>query len=180
MLERFRRKRQNREVVDRLWDGLVLRARRPYRFVDGGLPDTVMGRFESLAIEVFLLLRRCGSDERLAALSQDVVDRFMTDLDHSMRELGVGYLAVPKRMRKLAGRFYVRVAAFEAPVSAGDAPGLADALRQTAFIDAPGGNPDAAEALATHMLGEAQGYSRLSAEDILAGHIKDADRDEVP
>ncbi len=65
-----------------------------------------MGPVRSLSIEVFLLLRRCGQEPALAELSQDLVDRFMTDLDHSLREIGIGYLAVPKRMRALAARFY--------------------------------------------------------------------------
>ena len=134
MLEGFRRKRRNRDVVNTLWDQIVERARRPERFTDGGLPDTVLGRFESLGLEVFLFLRRCGHDTSLSDLAQDVVDRFMTDLDHSMRELGVGYLAVPKRMRLLAGRFYARVAAFEPPVASGDVAALAKAMRgETTF-----------------------------------------------
>lgn len=180
MFEGFRRKRRNRAIVDALWDGLVERARTPDRFLDGGLPDTVLGRFESLGIEVFLFVRRCGRDPALAALSQDVIDRFMTDLDHSMRELGVGYLAVPKRMRKLAGRFYARVAAFEAPVANRDLAALAEALRRTVHVDAPGGRPDAAEALAHHILAAAEFYDRCDATDILAGRLAGADRKTAP
>ena len=180
MLESLRRRRQNRQIVDRLWDEVVSRARRPERFVEGGLPDTVFGRFESLSIEVFLLLRRCGADTSLAALSQDLVDRFMTDLDHSMRELGVGYLAVPKRMRKLAGRFYARVALYEPAVASRDVAALAKALRETAFVDAPGGDADRAEALATQILAADLEYRHMKAEVILAGSLDGEQQESSP
>ncbi len=172
MLEAFRRKRRNRAIVEAIWDEVVARARRPVRFEAGGLPDTVMGRFESLAIEVFLILRRCGRERELAPLSQDLVDRFMTDLDHSLREIGIGYLAVPKRMHALAGRFYARVAAMEGPLSAGDSVALAEALRAGAFVDAPGGRPDAAPDLATHILEEAAWYERVPMGNLLAGRLE--------
>ncbi|WP_019995622.1 ubiquinol-cytochrome C chaperone family protein [Aureimonas ureilytica] len=171
MLEAFRRKRRNRMIVEAIWDQVVLRARRPVRFEEGGLPDTVMGRFESLAIEVFLLLRRCGKDPALADLSQDLVDRFMTDLDHSLREIGIGYLAVPKRMRALAARFYQRVGAMEGPLSTGDRTALAAALRAGAFTDAPGGRPDAADDLAHHIFADAAWYDTLPTDRLLAGRL---------
>lgn len=171
MLEAFRRRRRNREIVERLWEEIVLRARHPQRFEQGGLPDTVLGRFESLGLETFLFLRRCGSDARLAELSQDVIDRFMTDLDHSMRELGVGYLAVPKRMRKLAGRFYARVRVLEAPLAQEDRQALAEALRATVFRDAEGGDPARANELADDLIGGARWYDRLDADEILAGRL---------
>ncbi|MBB3949770.1 ubiquinol-cytochrome C chaperone family protein [Aureimonas jatrophae] len=171
MLEAFRRRRRNREVVERLWDDIVLRARQPERFEQGGLPDTVLGRFESLGLETFLFLRRCSNDPRLTELSQDVVDRFMTDLDHSMRELGVGYLAVPKRMRKLAGRFYARVQALEAPLALRDRNALAHALCDTVFRDAEGGDPSKAPQLADQLVAGSDWFDRLPVDSILTGQI---------
>ncbi|KTQ98203.1 hypothetical protein NS226_01195 [Aureimonas ureilytica] len=172
MLEAFRRRRRNRDIVEAIWDQVVARARQPVRFEEGGLPDTVMGRYESLCIEVFLVLRRCGRDPSLAEFSQDLVDRFMTDLDHSLRELGIGYLAVPKRMRALAARFYARVAAMEGPLSVGDRAALADVLRAGAFTDAPGARADAAEHLASHMMDDARWYDSLSADRLLTGRLE--------
>ncbi|ALN73599.1 ubiquinol-cytochrome C chaperone family protein [Aureimonas sp. AU20] len=180
MLEAFRRRRRNRVVVEAIWEQVVARARRAYRFEAGGLPDTVMGRFESLCIEVFLLLRRCGEEPALSALSQDLVDRFMTDLDHSLREIGIGYLAVPKRMRALAARFYSRVGAMEGPLSAGDRSALAEVLRAGAFVDAPGGHPDAAPDLAHHMMEEATWYAAIPTDRLLAGRLESQNGTNAP
>lgn len=170
MLQAFRRRRRNREIVARLYDGVVDHARQPRFFVEGGLPDTVMGRFDALAIGVFLFLHRCRADPQLAALSQDLVDRFMTDMDHTMREMGIGYMAVPKRMRKLAGLFYQRVNAFRAPLEGDDAAALRSAVRdQKLGGEAP--LDDAAIAFwSTYMLDEAKLNATLDTETILAGH----------
>lgn len=179
MLEVFRRRRRNREIVDRLWDQIVVRARRPDRFEAGGLPDTVLGRFESLGLETFLFLRRSQQDARLAELSQDLVDRFMTDLDHSMRELGVGYLAVPKRMRKLAGRFYARVRDLEPLLAREDIEGLAKSLEGTVYRDAEGGDAQCAISLARSLIADAEWYDRLDATAILDGDLRHLDTERT-
>jgi cytochrome b pre-mRNA-processing protein 3 len=42
-------------------------------------------------------------------LAQELTDEFFLDVDHSLRELGIGDMGVPKRMKKLARMFYGRV-----------------------------------------------------------------------
>ena len=177
MLKVFRRRRENRAVVDRLYDALVARARDPFLFLDGGLPDTVMGRYEALSIEVFLFLARCRGEEKLHALTQDLVDRFMRDVDHSIRELGISYLGVPKRMRKLAAQFYARIAAFEEPLLAGDGAMLARALAERTFGGDDRMNTDAPERLARYMIEEYRLLSRASADAILRGELTGGSRD---
>ncbi|WP_168990390.1 ubiquinol-cytochrome C chaperone family protein [Aureimonas flava] len=179
ILARLRRDRRNREIVDRLWDQVVAAARDPARFVQGGLPDTVEGRFESLSLEMIVLLRRCAGEPRLKDLSQDLVDRFMTDLDHSMREIGISYLAVPKRMRRFAARFYTRVRDCEPPLAARNADALADALARTVLTEAVGGRPDAAPALAHHMMTQQARYDALATDDVLAGRLLEPPTTEV-
>ena len=170
MFERWRRKRENREVVSRVYDAVVARARRPALYLDGGLPDTVLGRYEALGIEVLLLLDRCREDAALKAFSQDVIDRFMLDMDHSLREIGIGYQGVPRRMRRLANRFYTRVSEFGPPLAAGDRDALQAALQKRALADvaAPEG---AAAFLATYMIDTARRYATIPAEAILAGDL---------
>lgn len=172
MFERWRRKRRNREVVDRIYDALVARARQPRLYLEGGLPDTVMGRYDALAVEVFLFLHRCRGDEALGALAQDLVDRFMLDMDHSLREIGIGYQGVPKRMRRLAGRFYARVASFEEPLSERDEDALAQAIETRLFADveAP---PGATRFLARRMIEADEAYRRVPVPSILSGQLDD-------
>ena len=175
MFQRFRTRRRNRAIVDALYGEVVMLARAPRLFVKGGIPDTVMGRFEALAIHMFLLLRRCRADAALAPLAQDVVDRFAVDVEHSLRELGVGDLSVPKRIRKLTGQFYERVSAYDAAM-AGEAEeqALAAALRGRAAGSEAA--RDAAEHLAAYMKREAARLDLVPASAILQGRLGPEER----
>ena len=51
--------------------------------------------------------RRGGAARDVA---QMLIDEFFIDVEHSLRELGIGDLGVPKRMKKLARMFYGRTA----------------------------------------------------------------------
>ncbi len=180
ILARFRRDRLNRQIVDQLWNQVVAAARDPVRFTEGGLPDTLEGRFEALSLEMIAVLNRMSGEPDLKALSQDLVDRFMTDIDHSMREIGISYLAVPKRMRKFAARFYTRVRDCQPAMAEGDEARLAEALSRTVLVEAVGGRPDAAAALAHHMIRQQGRYVALANEQILAGRLLEPPKTETP
>jgi cytochrome b pre-mRNA-processing protein 3 len=71
-----------------------------------------------------LLLRRLG---------QDVFDSFCSDMDASLREMGVGDLAVPRRMRGIGEAFYGRQTAYETALAAADSGQLVFALARNVF-----------------------------------------------
>ncbi|WP_078707433.1 ubiquinol-cytochrome C chaperone family protein [Consotaella salsifontis] len=169
MFRLFEARKQNRKIVDRLYAEIVEAAREPALYIEMGLADTVMGRFEALTIHVYLILARCRGEPSLQALAQDLVDRFIADLDRSMRELGVGDLSVPKKMRHFAGMFYKRVAAYDAAIVAGDREALGQALAAHALPEAT--CADAADRLADYMLTRKSSYEALAAENFLRGEL---------
>ena len=60
---------------------------------------------------VALLMRRLGRIEPAGLkISRALAEVMFASLDDDMRELGVGYLSVPKKMRKTAAAFYGRAA----------------------------------------------------------------------
>src|SRR3974377_495928 len=77
-----------------------------------------------------------GSSRR-AILGQNLFDLFCRDLDSNLREMVVGDLAVPKRMRQFAEAFYGRQAAYLAAFAAPDGRELEKALARNIF---EGGN----------------------------------------
>jgi cytochrome b pre-mRNA-processing protein 3 len=89
-----------------------------------GVPDTVEGRFEVVALHLAALLQRLAtqapSDARLALA---VTEHFVVDVDDAMRKVGVGDLAVPRKVKKAAAALYDRHAAY-APALAAGAAGL--------------------------------------------------------
>ena len=97
-------------IVDALYAAIVAAARQPASIRDWDVPDTLLGRFEMLSLHMSPVPahaarrdRRCARDRR-----RSLIDEFFTDVEHSLRELGIGDIGVPKRMKKLAGMFYGR------------------------------------------------------------------------
>jgi cytochrome b pre-mRNA-processing protein 3 len=89
------------------------------------VPDTVNGRFDLLVMHLWMVLRRLRPVEGGVELSQALFDRFCADMDANLREMAVGDLAVPKRMRAIGEGFYGRCAAYDLALSEG-----AEALTQ--------------------------------------------------
>ena len=127
----LRKNNVNRAIVERQYGILTTAARQKAFYRSANVPDTVMGRFEMLTVVLILYFRRTAkADQAVQAIAQEVVDAFFEDLDHSIRELGIGDQGVPKRMKKLASMFYGRVESFGKALEARDAETLATALKR--------------------------------------------------
>ena len=57
----FRNRKHNQAIMTRQYDALTRISRQPVFFLDYGMPDTVMGRFEMVAIVMILFFRRTAS-----------------------------------------------------------------------------------------------------------------------
>src|SRR5450631_884634 len=116
-----------RGTIEAIYGMIVTQAREPLFYRDLGVPDTVNGRFDLLVLHLWMVLHRLKSMEGAADLSQALFDHFCDDMDANLREMGVGDLTVPKRMRAFGEAFYGRTAAYDLALSAGKEP-LAQAL----------------------------------------------------
>ncbi len=108
-----------RGTIEAIYGMIVTQAREPLFYRDLGVPDTVNGRFDLLLLHLWLVLRRLKSVESGTALSQGLFDRFCNDMDDNLREMGVGDLTVPKRMRAFGEAFYGRTAAYDVALDGG-------------------------------------------------------------
>lgn len=177
----FGRKRQNRAIVDGLYGQLTEAARDPVYYRDMNVPDTVMGRFEMLSLFMVLWLRGAQSaGQTVAPLAQDMVDTFFEDIDHSIRELGVGDTSVPKRMKKLARMFYGRTESYGVALDNGDEQALADALSRNIHPDSDA-DGDGMTRLAQAVVDLDRRFARLNPDDLLSGRllVPDDDRSEA-
>ena len=141
-----------------LYEAAVAQARRPEFYARLGVPDTIDGRFELVALHTFLVLRRLKAQGQAAETGQALVDLFIQDMDASLRELGAGDLGVGRKVKAMAQAFYGRIAAYDSGL-AGPAAGLEDALRRNLFGTKPGPGPDSAtvSALADYVRRESAG-----------------------
>ena len=114
-----------------LYAAITAQARHPAFYTEGGVPDSIDGRFEMVTLHSYLVLRRLrGTDAQAERLAQALVDAFFSDMDASLREMGAGDLGVGKRVKAMASAFYGRLAAYEAGENAGN---LAEAFRRNLF-----------------------------------------------
>ena len=149
---------------------VVEQARQPGFFVDGGVPDTIDGRFELICLHAFLYLHRLAREQpQSARLGQRFFDLMFADFDRSLREMGTGDLSVGREVKRMAQAFYGRIAAYEEGLAADDAI-LQPALARNLFGTAPQSAAQLA-AMADYMRREAAQLGRQDAAALLAGDV---------
>ena len=133
MLERFFGKSPVQRNADTLYSTAVEQARQTDFFTDMGVPDTVDGRFDMIALHVFLILRRLKQGDEIAqTMAQALFDTMFTDMDRGLREMGAGDLGVGRRVKVMAKAFYGRVAAYDQGLLSQDSK-LNDAVLRNVF-----------------------------------------------
>ena len=163
MIAGWFRKDQTQSQAETLFGLLNEQARQPEFYARAGTPDTTEGRFEILALHMFLLVRRLKRDapasDRLSVAMQEA---FFRRLDHAMRELGVGDLSIGRKIRGLAEAFYGRASAYEKAIGDG-ADALATALARNVFESAAA---ERAKPLADYMLKADRLLAETPADDL--------------
>lgn len=136
--------------AQKLYGAVVAAARRPAFYAGLGVPDTPEGRFELVALHLYLLMDRLSAGgEDANPLIQRTIETFITDMDDCMREFGVGDITVAKKVKRAAAVFYDRSGAYRAALNATDDDALAAAVRSA--IDAPADAPVDAVTLARYI-----------------------------
>lgn len=122
-----------RDVATRLFDRLVARARARVFYEQLGVPDTVDGRFDMVALHTFLIFQRLrGQGDRAAILSQALYDTLIRDFEASLRQLGAGDVGVGKRIRVMTEALQGRIKAYEVALG-GSQIDLEGALRRNLY-----------------------------------------------
>lgn len=154
-----------------LYGAAVRQARTPAFYLDGGVPDTVEGRFEMVAVHAYLvlrLLRQGGPEDR--ETGQKVFDILFDDMDQTLREMGVGDLSVGKKIKALASSFYGRLQAYDEGFKDEEGGTLAAALLRNVFGSAENAERSAA-ALASYMRRVDKALHEQDVSDVIAGRI---------
>jgi cytochrome b pre-mRNA-processing protein 3 len=134
MLQWFRRRAEAIRRAQELYGSVVTAARQPLFYKDMGVPDTPEGRFELVSLHLFLALESLNQQWSAELdLTQRTIEAFVTDMDDCMREMGVGDLAVPKKVKRAAAAFYERAGAYRRGLSQPEKPDLEAALEKYVF-----------------------------------------------
>jgi cytochrome b pre-mRNA-processing protein 3 len=160
MLQNLFKSRRER-LGDSLYELAVRQARDPGFYTRLGVADRIDARFELYTLHILLLnMRLLAEGERGADAGQQLFDTYVSALDHTLRELGVGDISVGKKMRKLGESLYGRMTAYETSLKADDASTLAASLARNVYEteSAADGDRLAAYALASRHRLAAQSF----------------------
>ncbi len=142
-----------------LYEGVVAQARQPGFYRDCGVPDSVDGRFELIALHVFLVLRRLKADTGDGGeLGQALIDVMFQDMDQSLRELGAGDLGVGPRVKRMAQGLFGRIAAYEDGLSG--PPAILEAALRRNLYGTVTAEPDQVRAMAAYLRATAEALTQ--------------------
>lgn len=154
----FKRKKPELEFAGAVYRRTAERARAPELFQAYGIPDTLDGRFDALALHAGLMIDRLRMEPDGEELAQSFFDAMFRHLDLTLREIGVQDLGVGRRIKIMAEGFHGRALAYRQALAGQGPLTLADVLRRNAY----GGSPptDAAP------VAQLEAYVRGYAEDL--------------
>lgn len=130
-------------VADMLYLRAVAQARQPEWYVQGGVPDTLDGRFEMVLLHLFALqerLERSQSKAFALAVQRALSESFFRDMDRSLRELGVADTGIGRRIKNMAEAYFGRMQAYRTARSTPMLEGWTAALAKNVYGSAPVGN----------------------------------------
>lgn len=102
-------KKTKAEAQQRL-DRIMAAARDPSLYADAGVPDTIDGRFQLLGL--FAALDMMTIEDK--TLRQTLYDKMFMTCEMSLREMGIGDLSVPKKLKAMFVAFNGHAKAYEA------------------------------------------------------------------
>lgn len=134
MLDYFKNKKTIKLGAETLFEILNKSARNPSFFGIDKVEDNPDGRFELVALfctSIFCAMANRGPLYK--DTSQKFFDRVFKAFDQALRDLGVGDMAVAKRIRKMSESFYGRQKSYMDLVYQTDSVGLSKMIARNVF-----------------------------------------------
>lgn len=104
-----------------LFAALTAKAREPHWYIDGGVPDSIDGRFAMLAtLTALALVRLEQAGEHGNVASVALTERFIEVMESEHRELGLGDPKLGQTIRKLVGSLARRTELWRSTIADGN------------------------------------------------------------
>jgi cytochrome b pre-mRNA-processing protein 3 len=163
----FRRRQPADEFALRLYYRTAERARAAELFETCGIPDTLDGRFDALALHAALAIDRLQREPDGPELAQAFFDAMFRHLDLTLREIGVQDLGVGRRIKIMAEGFHGRSLAYREALAGGGPTPLAEVLRRNAYGGRPPAEADKVDRLEAHVRAEVDRLGRTARNDLI-------------
>lgn len=149
-----------------LYNAVVQAARQPHWYLQGGVADSVDGRFEMVSAVLSLVLARLEEAGEAGQLpSVRLTEVFVDDMDGQLREAGFGDVVVGKHVGKMMSALGGRLGAYRDGISGGDLDG---AILRNLHRDADKGEA-ARRHCADRLLALSTTIAATSLEDLVLG-----------
>ena len=162
----FSRRRPEEAFAVALYARTAEEARVPALFEACGIPDTLDGRFDSLALHAALVIDRLRLEPDGEELAQAFFDAMFRHLDLTLREIGVQDLGVGRRIKIMAEGLHGRALAYRAALAGGSAS-LNEVLRRNAYGGRPPDDDQPVMRLEAHVRWYAGRLARTARNDLL-------------
>ncbi|SOB78928.1 cytochrome b pre-mRNA-processing protein 3 [Sphingomonas guangdongensis] len=117
-----------------LYAAVVARARAAHWYVDGGVADTIDGRFDMVAAVLSMVLLRLEAEPGATRTGVALAERFVDDMDPQLRQIGIGDLMVGKHIGRMMSMLGGRLGAYREGLASGD---LTPALVRNLYREQP-------------------------------------------
>lgn len=110
-----------KDAAATLYAAVVERARAPHWYVEGGVADTIDGRFDMIAAVLAMVMLRLETEDAPAAdaAGTALAERFVDDMDPQLRQIGFGDMVVGKHIGRMMGMLGGRLGAYREGLAAG-------------------------------------------------------------
>ncbi len=167
-----------------LYGTAMAQARQRDFYANLGVADTPAGRLAMISLHILLILQRLSRSDAASPMQKHaapktlddnecmgraLMETFVTDLDRSIRELGIGDMGVPKRVKSAMALFYDHAGKYRAARLADDHAALDRVL--DAMIPGVAVATPAMHAVRTYVLDVEQHLSNLTSDEICRGAV---------
>ncbi len=163
----------DRRKASDIYGAVVTQARQPALYTLFGVPDSIVGRYEMVAMHLALVLERLGAEGTTdEELRRTLVEAFVTNMDDSMRELGFGDAAVPKNVKKAAAGLYARAVDYRTALLEPNDAALSGAIGKHLYEGATGeAETQSASKLAAYARRIAADLARQETDALRGGRV---------
>lgn len=168
-----------RQAMQALYSAIVQSGRKPAWYLNGGVADSVDGRFDMISSILALVLLRMERDTATGSSDQAqnsvwLTELFVDDMDGQLREFGIGDMIVGKHVGRLMGALGGRLGTMRDALTDPDA--AADALADYARRNIHGvgdAGPDKAQWLGAQLLAQFRHLCSVPMDALIAGQQVD-------
>jgi cytochrome b pre-mRNA-processing protein 3 len=127
------------------------------------------GRFAVISVHMFLVLERIRVEGAKGdELARALLETLVTDIDDNMREIGIGDMGVPRRVKKAAAALHEQIEVYKAAIAESSDTQLSAAIARYIVGQDAAGQPSV---IAAYVRQASSHLAQLSWGEIEAGRI---------